>query len=66
MSKNNIVEVIGMDEAENCEYDMLVQISWNEDIISVSLEQIEGIDLDKKTKQALDDWSYWLSRNYCF
>ncbi len=60
------VEVVGMDEAENCEHDMLVKIKWSGRIICVPLKQLEDIDVDDKTKQALNDWTYFLAQGYCF
>ena len=60
---DEIVEVIGMNDDENCECDMFVQIKWKEnETLCVPLRQLEGINIDDKTKQALGDWSYWLSQ----
>ncbi len=66
LSLNETIEVVGMDEAENCEHDMLVEVKWRGGMICVPLEQIEGIDVDKNTKQAIGDWLYWIEQGYCF
>jgi hypothetical protein len=63
---NEVVEVTSMDEAENCEHDMLVQVKWRGDVICIPLEQLEGIDVDENTKQAISDWIYWIEQGYHF
>ncbi len=60
------VEVIAMDEAENCEHEMLVEVKWRGEMICVPLEQLDGIDVDDKTNQAISDWVYWVAQGYCF
>jgi hypothetical protein len=60
------VEVIAMDEAENCEHEMLVEVKWRGESICVPLEQLDGVGVDDKTKQALNDWAYWVDQGYSF
>lgn len=60
------VEVIAMDEAENCEHEMLVEVKWRGEMICVPLEQLDAIDIDDKTNQAISDWVYWVAQGYCF
>jgi len=26
--------------------------------------QLEGIDMDEKTQQAIEDWQYWVDQEY--
>lgn len=62
-----IIEVMGMANEENCEYDMFVKIKWkNKETLCVPLKQLKGINVDDATKQALDDWAYWVSQKYRF
>lgn len=61
-----IVEVIALDDEESCKHDILVQVKWRDSTLSVPLKQLKGINLDEDTKQALTDWSYWISQGYCF
>jgi hypothetical protein len=63
---NETIEVIGMDEAENCEHDMLAQVKRRDDMICVPLKQLECIDVDENTKQAIGDWLYWIEQGYHF
>jgi len=30
------------------------------------LMQLEGIEVDEETKQAIEDWHYWVNRGYEF
>jgi hypothetical protein len=35
-------------------------------MICVPLEQLEGVDVDDNTKQAIGDWLYWIEQGYHF
>ena len=60
------VEVVGMPPEEECEHDMFVLIRWNQRQLAVPLMQLEGIEVDEETKQAIEDWHYWVNRGYEF
>jgi hypothetical protein len=61
------VEVIGMAGEEQCEHEILVTIRWEKDDLAVPLSQLEPIsDMDEDTKQAVDDWHYWVKMGYEF
>jgi hypothetical protein len=60
------VEVVGMAPAEECEHDMFVLIRWKQRQLAVPLMQLEGIEVDEETKQAIEDWHYWVNRGYEF
>jgi hypothetical protein len=62
----NIVEVIGMGEEDDCMHDMYVKIKWDNAVLSVPLSQLEGIKPNKKIKQVMEDWEYWIKRGYQF
>lgn len=52
--------------AENaCEHDMLVQIPWQGRKMAVPLSQLDTIDGDESTKEAIGDWHYWVAQGYC-
>jgi hypothetical protein len=63
---NDVIEVVGLDESKNCEYDMFVKLKLKDDEICVPLKQLAGIDVDKMTDQCINDWSYWNTHGYCF
>jgi hypothetical protein len=60
------VEVVGMPSIDECEWEMFVAILWEGRQFSVPLDQLECIGGDKKTKQAISDWHYWVSQGYQF
>ncbi|HSK72063.1 MAG TPA: calcium-binding protein [Pyrinomonadaceae bacterium] len=67
LKENEIVEVIGMAPEEECENSMFVEIEWGEDdFLDVPLEQIYPIGVDEDTKEAVEDWHYWVARGYQF
>jgi len=60
------VEVVGMASAEECEHDMLVLIRWKSRKFAVPLSQLEGVQVDEETQEAIEDWQYWVDRGYEF
>ena len=43
---------------------MFVMIRWKSQEFAVPLIQLESIDVDAKTKQAMEDWQYWVDQEY--
>jgi hypothetical protein len=60
------VEVVGMAPDEECEHDMFVLIRWKRRQLAVPLMQLEGLQVDEETQQAIEDWHYWVNRGYAF
>ena len=60
------VEVIGMAPVEDCEHDMFVEMDWDEEELAVPLSQLEVIDADDETREAVEDWLYWSKKGYQF
>ena len=58
------VVVVGMPSEEDCEHDMFVMIRWKRRQLAVPLMQLEGIQVDEQTQQAIEDWHYWVNRGY--
>src|SRR5205085_5658647 len=58
------VEVVGMPSEEDCGHEMFVLIRRKSDQFGVPLMQLEGIDVDEETKQAIEDWHYWVNQGY--
>ncbi len=56
------VEVVGMAPEDECEHEMFVMTRWEQRDLAVPLAQLAGIDIDDESRQALDDWSYWVER----
>jgi len=61
------VDVIGMAPEEECEREMFVTIRWERDGLAVPLSQLSPItETDPETKQAVEDWHYWVQMGYQF
>lgn len=58
------VKVTGIAPDEECMHEMFVQIQWKSYKFAVPLMQLEGIDVDEETRQAIEDWHYWVSQGY--
>jgi hypothetical protein len=60
------VEVTGMAPEDECEHDMLVEMQWQGRKLAIPLSQIEGVSVDDATKEAIEDWHYWVASGYEF
>lgn len=60
------VEVIGMAPEEECGREMFVTIRWEKDGLAVPLSQLKVGDADEQTREAVEDWHYWVKRGYEF
>jgi hypothetical protein len=66
LRKGEEVTVVGMPPEDYFPGDMFVLIEWGERTFGVPLAQLEGINVDKETKQAVADWHYWVAQGYQF
>mgnify|MGYP000028251509 CR=1 FL=1 len=61
------IDVIGMAPEEECEREMFVTIRWERDGLAVPLSQLSPITkAHPETKQAVEDWHYWVQMGYQF
>jgi len=60
------VEVIGMPHEEECEREMFVTMRWEREGLAVPLSQLEVLHADDETREAVEDWSYWVEKGYRF
>ena len=61
------VEVIGMPGGDECSHEMFVTIRWEKDGLAVPLSQLKpNGDTDEQTRQAVEDWHYWVNMGYEF
>ncbi len=58
------VQVEGMPSEDECFHEMLVKVCWLGRELAVPLSQLEGIDVDSETQEAIEDWHYWVARGY--
>jgi hypothetical protein len=61
------VEVIGMPGESECECEVFVTIKYGDGTLAVPLAQLKPAPrTGKETKQAIDDWHYWVEMGYHF
>ncbi len=60
------VEVVGMPSLDECERGMLVTVKWEKRTFAVPLSQLVGVEVDEETREAIEDWRYWVGQGYEF
>ncbi len=58
------VEVVGMGPEDECAHEMFVLTPWNPRALAVPLMQLEVIQAEEATREAAEDWHYWVERGY--
>lgn len=61
------VEVIGLPPEDECTREMFVTVRWDKDRLAVPLSQLKPAkNTDAKTREAVEDWHYWVGMGYEF
>jgi hypothetical protein len=61
------VEVVGMAPETECEREMFVETPWeHKRTLAIPLTQLKVVHGDEDTKQAVEDWHYWVEMGYEF
>ena len=60
------VTVARMAGEEDCEHDMYVEISWKGKALAIPLSQVEPLNADNDTVEAIGDWHYCKGQGYSF
>ena len=61
------VDVLRMAPEEECEKEMFVTVRWERDGLAVPLSQLTPINaMATQTKEAVEDWHYWVQMGYQF
>ena len=59
------IEAIGLPPESECRHEMFVMIRWENDGLAVPLAQLKPRrDADDSTRQAVEDWLYWVKQGY--
>jgi hypothetical protein len=65
LKKGDEVQVSGMAPEDECMHEMFVMIRWGRDGLAIPLSQLKpGEDADDATRQAVEDWLYWVKQGY--
>ncbi|ERH07889.1 MAG: calcium binding protein from Anabaena CcbP [Halonotius sp. J07HN4] len=62
LKEGETVTVVGMSSTEATLSQQFVTVEWMNRELGVPLRQLEPIGVDDDTKQAVEDWHYWLKR----
>ncbi|MEB3294993.1 MAG: calcium-binding protein [Synechococcales bacterium] len=63
---NDKITVLSMADEDECLHEMQVLIHYQKRDLVIPLAQIEGIDVDEDTEEAIGDWHYWVAQGYEF
>ena len=60
------VKVMGIASENVCRQEMFVKVKWDKRSLAVPLSQLKIIHADPDTKEAVEDWHYWVKMGYLF
>jgi hypothetical protein len=60
------VKVIQMAPEDECMREMFVEIEWQKRTFGVPMVQLQPLEVDEDTQEAIADWHYWVARGYEF
>ncbi len=60
------VQVVELASEDECEHEMFVTATWEGQSLAVPLAQLEPIQTDEGTREAIMDWHYWIDQGYEF
>ena len=66
LQEGDEVDVIAIAPEEECKHEMFVVIRWEKEGLGVPLSQLAVTHANEKTRQAVEDWHYWVERGYQF
>ena len=66
LRKGESIAVQRLAPENTCSSDMLVRIRWQGRNMAIPLSQLKAGGVDESTRQAIEDWHYWVAQGYCF
>ena len=64
LRKDEEVVIEAMAREDDCMAEMFVMTRWMDRRFAVPLAQLQPLDVDPRTAEAVDDWIYWSNRGY--
>ncbi len=65
LHKGDEVEIVRMAPEEECQHEMFVEMRWERRTLAIPLSQLKPIaEADKDTREAIEDWHYWVDQGY--
>lgn len=66
LAKGETVQVENMASEDECMHEMFVEVCWEGRQMAVPLSQLKALEVDDETREAIEDWHYWVSQGYEF
>jgi hypothetical protein len=66
LKAGEMVKATRMAPEEDCMREMFVEVTWQGRTFAVPLAQLDGMNVDEDTEEAIADWHYWMARGYEF
>jgi len=65
LCKGDEVEIVRMAPEDECQHEMFVETRGERRTLAVPLSQLRpNADADKDTREAIEDWHYWVEQGY--
>jgi hypothetical protein len=66
LQEGDEVDVIALAPEAECAHELFVMMRWEKDGLGVPLSQLAVVHANPETRQAVEDWHYWVERGYQF
>jgi hypothetical protein len=66
LKKGEEVEVLGLAKEDDCMAEIFVLIRFAGRKLGVPLSQVEAVEGKLETREAVEDWHYWVTMSYTF
>ena len=66
LQEGDEVDVIALAPEAECARELFVMMRWEKGGLGVPLSQLRVVHADAETRQAVEDWHYWVERGYHF
>jgi len=60
------VQVVGMPPERECLHEMFVVVRRGDGDLAIPLSQIKAVKANAETREAVEDWHYWVNMGYQF
>lgn len=66
LKEGELFKVICMAPEDECMREVFVEIQWQNRTFGIPLAQLQPLDVNEATEEAIADWHYWVGRGYEF
>ena len=64
LHEGELISVLQLAPEDECRQEMFAEIEWQDRKFCVPLVQLQPMDVDDQTQEAVEDWHYWMDRGY--